>query len=527
MHKTSEENLKKVPVLHPLFFALSPVLSLYLRNIRETSLLQTLKPAVFVLGITLGLFLLLSLIIRNSRKAGIIISISLLLCFSFREAVLWSTGVVHTSLYRAAAVLLVAWSVVFLAGTYLVMRSRRRLDGLTKILNVASAATLLILLIRIGAYEIRTGAGAVEIIRSRIVEMDATAATGPAKPGRAAALPDIYYIVLDRYPSASSLKEFYDFDNGDFIKYLRDKGFYVASESSANYPTTAHSLASSLNMDYIRVSPREVKKVRDSWLPLYRAMEDHNAARLLKSMGYRYVHFGSWFEPTRNNEHADLNINYMWSSEFSWALYRSTALYPVLAQLFNLDARTEQRYRVLYKFQKLREVPEMKGPVFVFAHFLIPHDPYVFDRKGNVVTRIQEMRSSAKANFVNQLSFTNTKVKELVDRLISSSRRPPVIIIQSDEGPYPVLAGRNVRGFRAALATDAELRQKMQILNAYYLPGVDKGYLHPSITPVNSFRLVSNLYFGTNYELLPNRNFTFVDHLHLYDFVDVTDRLKQ
>lgn len=33
---------------------------------------------------------------------------------------------------------------------------------------------------------------------------------------------------------------------------------------------------------------------------------------------------------------------------------------------------------------------------------------------------------------------------------------------------------------------------------------VDKSILYPSITPVNSFRLIFNLYFNTQYELLPD-----------------------
>ncbi len=65
----------------------------------------------------------------------------------------------------------------------------------------------------------------------------------------------------------------------------------------------------------------------------------------------------------------------------------------------------------------------------------------------------------------------------------------------------------------------------MRILNAYYLPGVDKDILYPSITPVNSFRLIFNLYFDTNFELLPDENYAFVDGRHIYKFFNVTDKV--
>jgi hypothetical protein len=41
-------------------------------------------------------------------------------------------------------------------------------------------------------------------------------------------------------------------------------------------------------------------------------------------------------------------------------------------------------------------------------------------------------------------------------------------------------------------------------LAAYFLPKKGTARLYPSITSVNSFRLVFNLYFGGHYELLPD-----------------------
>jgi hypothetical protein len=64
-------------------------------------------------------------------------------------------------------------------------------------------------------------------------------------------MPDVYYIILDGYARGDVLEELYSFDNSDFIAALQARGFYVAEASQANYPQTAFSLASSLNMAYI------------------------------------------------------------------------------------------------------------------------------------------------------------------------------------------------------------------------------------------------------------------------------------
>jgi hypothetical protein len=46
----------------------------------------------------------------------------------------------------------------------------------------------------------------------------------------------------------------------------------------------------------------------------------------------------------------------------------------------------------------------------------------------------------------------------------------------------------------------------VSILTAYYLPGKDHSALFPEISPVNAFRLIFNLYFGTSYEPLEDRS---------------------
>jgi hypothetical protein len=115
---------------------------------------------------------------------------------------------------------------------------------------------------------------------------------------------------------------------------------------------------------------------------------------------------------------------------------------------------------------------------------------------------------------------------ELIDGLLLSSEVPPVIIIQADEGPYP--GGQDMwepGGRIFEEATTVELRHKMGILNAYYLPNTDADVLYPSITPVNSFRLVFNLYFDADLELSPDYNYARQGNNH-DKFFDITDKLE-
>ena len=117
----------------------------------------------------------------------------------------------------------------------------------------------------------------------------------------------------------------------------------------------------------------------------------------------------------------------------------------------------------------------------------------------------------------DQLNFVNTMAVRTLTEILESSSVPPIIVLQADHGPGARLRWESVE--------ETDLRERMSILNAYYLPGVDPGELYPSITPVNSFRLIFNLYFGTGYRLLEDENF-FSSPTRPYDLLKVTDQVQ-
>jgi len=158
----------------------------------------------------------------------------------------------------------------------------------------------------------------------------------------------------------------------------------------------------------------------------------------------------------------------------------------------------------------LTDIPKIDGPKFVFVHMLLPHDPYIFDQNGEPVTDEDVAAKSEVDNYIDQLIFTNKRIKLLIDEILSKSASPPIIIIQSDEGPFvaPEFLSSDfmTTGDLSAVSPDG-LKTHMKILNAYYLPGFDQALLYESISPVNSFRIIFNFYFGTDFELLEDKSF--------------------
>ncbi|HUU63499.1 MAG TPA: hypothetical protein VMX96_06235 [Dehalococcoidia bacterium] len=515
-------------VIHPIMFAMFFILALYSANVAEVSPSAVAIPLFSAMGFALLLLLPAWLIFRNAGKAAIIVSIFLILFFSYGYVsnAVEGLGITYKVLWPI-------WCILIICSAYLVKRTRRDLHNLTVILNIVAIALVIVPTINIAANEIEAA--------SQGITTTENGYDPGANTSKTDSLPDIYYIVLDRYASESTLKEVYDFDNSEFTDYLSNRGFYVASESRSNYPESPQSLASSLNMKYINYLSEELGEDYSDMDPLYDMLQDYEVWHFLKSEGYEFIHMGSWWEPTRKNEYADMNFNYWEIPEFSMTLYKTTMLYPIALENALLpqwvkaplvqDFRMGQWNRVQYKFDKLAEIPDMKEPTFVFAHMLIPHNPFVFDRNGNYLTAEEVNNRSVEVNYIGQLVFANNRVMELIDELLSSSEIPPIIILQSDEGSYPggqdkwIGEGEWEEAVGWEEATRAELREKVTILNAYYLPDVNRDVLYPSITPVNSFRLVFNLYFDTDFELLPDRSYAFYRD-HPYKFFEITDMVN-
>jgi hypothetical protein len=504
--------LKRSFVFHPLLLAAFPVVALYAYNAQELPLSVILVPLVVALAVTSVLLLSTWLICRSINKAGIIASLFLVLLLSTGYLFDLRKWLGASGPYIAGSMLLAIWVLLFPYLMYLVVRTGKTLRNPTIILNVATVVMVVVSLFTIGASEFRRSMSEQECAASD--------ATVDLQVPEGQKLPDIYYIILDRYAGAATLAENYGFDNSDFISYLASGGFYVASESSANYVRTSESLASSLNMEYIDYMDEKSNDL----LPMSERIEDNALQRSLKAAGYQFINVGSWWGPTRQNENADYCTR---TSEFEESLLTMTMPYHVSAAAGLVDdARMRQWKRTQFEFDKLAEIPNMEEPTFTFAHILSPHVPYVFDSDGSFLLPEQANTRSDMENYCNQLVATNNMVRTLVDGLLTGSEVAPIIILQADEGPYPERYDANYRSFNWGKATDAEIRQKFEILNAYYLPGVDSSVLYPTITPVNSFRLVFDLYFGTGLGLLPDKSYAYVDYSHPYQFLDVTDKVR-
>lgn len=310
--------------------------------------------------------------------------------------------------------------------------------------------------------------------------------------------PDVYYIIFDGYGRQDVLEHQYAWDNEPFLAELEARGFYVARESYANYPTTHFSLGSSLNMRYLD-DELETGTQRAVYFDLVRKAE---VAARFRDLGYRYVLVASIWGGTNGSPIADdvMGLSADFGNEFHAGLLDLTVAADLLPGISVGDVH-------LAAFDALESVASMDAPTFTLAHVVLPHPPYVLDRDGRIIDRASALRGTwhgeeAKRGYVEQVRFVNRRIVEILDRILERSD-DAIIIIQGDHGPFaPDLRREGLLQVESA---------RLGILNAYRVPAQIRSKLYPSISPVNSFRVLFTGLGRDDLELLPERHFYYVE----------------
>ena len=318
-------------------------------------------------------------------------------------------------------------------------------------------------------------------------------------------------------------------DNSEFLRSLTDRGFYIADCSESNYLFTSISLTSSLNMDYLpSLSPLfSAENTDEAIVDLY--LKNNLVRTTLEELGYTTIAFetgyywSSWKDadiylaPNRTN--ADLIMGSK-INEYEAMLIRSTGFLAVLDSSSKLletylgDLHfpySNHINRELYLLETMQEIPAWDAPKFVFAHILIPHYPYVFSAEGEILTdpgywdNPQDRGTPINTEYfldgyTNQVAFINTQILEVVDSILQRSTNPPIILIQGDTG--------------------VQVTYKQAILNAYYFPDGNYSDLYDTISPVNSFRVVFNQFFGSDYAYLEDVTYE-SDYTSPFDFTQL------
>jgi hypothetical protein len=496
-------------IFHPFLFAVYPVLALLAYNIEEIKVQDALRSLVVSLLAVWIVYFLLSRWLKNSSKAALITSLGLFLFYTYGQIynlfkpISW----LGFDLGRHR-LLLPVWVALFVFGVVLILRHKKSFSSLTRALNLIGVVLLVFPLAQIGLYAARSVSANVSGQTGMTIESELQAPADQPPP-------DIYYIILDAYARDDTLRKQFKLENRPFLKELEALGFYVARCSQSNYAQTRLSLASSLNMDYLPELGEGFDPNNNSRVGITELVRHGRVRQALEQLGYTSIAFETGFKGTQW-EDADIYLspsrNGLVSSQFLGGLtsfeemlIRTSAGLVLLdsksavpnALQSNLNNPRRVHYDLIrFDLEELGNMPARPGPKLIFAHLVIPHPPYAFEADGSFV----DYDKPDDPGYQDQILFLNRELIPLLKEIIAGSPTPPVIVIQADHGA--ILAPPNDR---------------MNILNAYYLPGAAKEAVPADISPVNTFRLIFNQYFAGQFDLLENTAY-FSVYNKPYDF---------
>jgi hypothetical protein len=525
--------------LYPALFGAFAVLSLYSSNFDELEPGDLVRPLLLAVGFGVALTAACQLLWRSREQGALVAAGTLIAFFSYGHLFesLSPLEVAGRSLghHRYA---LAAIGLGWLAWLRWTGRRRRWPRALGPLLQAAAVVAGLV------------GAGGL-LWRWRAAQapLPASSLALEGEPGPIE-LPDIYYIVLDGYGRQDVLARYYGFDNSPFLDRLRSLGFYVADRSTANYNQTVLSLAASLNMQYVQDLIEGQAPGPEGRARLAETLKHSELRRYLERIGYDTLAFETGYSQTEirdadvfwgpeadpsRSEHPLLGGRV---SAFESLLLSTTAMRAVLdfdplRRQLALDSLTDPHYemhraRVRYTLDSLGKAAEHRGATFVFAHVISPHPPFVFDSEGRPLSN-RGLYSLADADafgatpeeyvalYRSQLEYLNTLVIPALEDILQRSDRPPVILLQADHGPGAYLVWDSLEG--------SLLKERMSVLNAYYFPDASYERLDPTISPVNSFRVVLSQYLGADLPRLPDRSFFSTWDQPLV-MTDVTDQVR-
>jgi hypothetical protein len=532
--------MKKTLVLHPILFTLYAIMALFINNITQMELANVRVLLFAALG-AVALLVILRLIIKDAVKAGLIASGVILLSFSYGHVqTLSEDWPLFGEVIDQPGILALVWLCILAIWSYGVLARWRNLEAVNGYLNWVSLILNVFPIYTFVMFTRQSQAAAplIPAYASQVWEQSGVLEIDEMPDLVGEDRPDIYYIILDAYTRADVLEALYGYDNRWFVQALEDRGFFVAEASQSNYTETVLSITSALNMAHLDTMPDyflDHAELDNDWIVnqvTESLMDANKVTEFLKSRDYTFVTYDSGYAKTIS-EHADVylsppGVGDLNTQEMMFEMMlldtslgrvymrlRGEAFTPLQA-LF--DA---QRQRVIFTLESLPEFARKEGDYFVFAHIVSPHTPFVFGPQGEAITGVDpftlmDIHPGREENvplYRGQVNYLNRLVLQTVDRILEDSTEPPIIIIQGDHSSKVYSQTDPSEDIRMSLL--------FPILNAYHYPGVSAEKVYPSITPVNTFRVLFDAYFGTGLGLLPDRSYLLESSRGRREFVDV------
>lgn len=462
--------------LLPLFF----VFHGYMQNLETISFTEFFKLTVEYWLAAALLYLLGWLIFRKPNKAALF-AFGLLFFHLFFGAIHDALKSLSPNFFLAKYSVLLPVSFFALAGFLFWLRKTQK--SFTRFYTYLNLVLIVLLLVDVPA-----------LFRDREKQQQAVRFSSCNNCDK----PDVHFIIADEYADSTALSELFGFNNHEFLTQLRSRGFQVIN-SRSNYNYTPFSVAAMLSMDYIKglegrnqSYPDRVKSAElINQNPVIDFFRQHNYT----------IRNNSIFQvnniPTKEQQsHFKIGIDFITSHTFLQRVWRDIGWHLAIT----FPVKKVKEYFLYYPhnsnqnlIKQFTENLQEKGqPKFVYTHVHIPHHPYYFLHDGKPSPLLGKPKNNFfKPSYVEYLRYGNTVYLYMIDAILKSSEKPPIIILMGDHG---------YRQFEEP--TPDVVPYYYMNLNAVLLPNGNYQPFHEGISGVNQFRALLNAAFDQKLPML-------------------------
>ena len=533
MNKLGGKSTKKI---HPFLVAIFPVLIIYSQNIGRVEIEQLFLPIILAIGLAFGLYYFFKLIIKNENKSAIIVTLILIILFSYGHIYYLLNDVTLDEFdIGKNRYLIPVFGLVLSISIFFTIKTKKALNNATSIVNVISIVFVLVAIVNVSlvATEISScDKCAIQELFYERIDFSSYFEPHEFSTSENEKLPDVYYLILDEYARSDALLEYHEFNNSEIINFLEGKGFHVAKNNFANYPMSVQSIPATMNLRYIDFLADEIGSEVRNYKPLnekdYGLYANNQVIKNFKEMGYKIVTFNTFALHLYENPLSDLTVCHRNIHLLDNRLVDTLARTTMFGYFIERWSEDEMRQVVVCTLDEFPEVSEQfDEPVFVWAHVMLPHPPWIFGPNGEeitpgkplLITDNPEFRDSGwepKIQYVQQVQFANKKTISIVEEILEKDSSS-IIIIQGDHG-----TAWDIRSNEWVEPSKEDVYQRLRNFDAIYFPDEEKRKnLDNNRTLINTFRTIFNAYYGSEYELLENKAY-WSYNAKPYDYKDVS-----
>lgn len=260
------------------------------------------------------------------------------------------------------------------------------------------------------------------------------------------AKPNVYYLLFDEYPGYKSLKDSFAFAN-DSLYHFFEKNDFKLLPTHSNYDYTFFSMASILNMQYVPETYDPANVTQHDIQLRMNEIRHANVFSIFANMGYN-IRNCSIFDVNDqhgvSSQNAILPVHSLLLTDkilhnriirnSGWLFTTGKWALPFLKKRFLFQQDTDNKTAETM-VDGIAVAKKIK-PVFVYAHFLMPHGQNFRDSSGSFNTDamiFNDLPGMYKPLFISYLKYTNKVIMSMVNK-ITANDTTAIIIVMSDHG---------------------------------------------------------------------------------------------